>query len=112
MASDFISLSDARQFFPRVNGKRPHVDSLRRWGTKGIRGAKLGIQRIGGRWYTTREAISQFFLDCQKTSGTELTRTIPRRTKRETDRMKRELAAEGYYGAQAKKDLLGVQKKR
>lgn len=37
-----------------------HPSTLMRWMTKGCRGIVLEGQKIGGRWYTSDEAIDRF----------------------------------------------------
>jgi hypothetical protein len=45
---------------PRPNGKRVHISACYRWITRGIRGVRLEVVRIGGSTYTSREAIARF----------------------------------------------------
>ena len=45
---------------PRPNGKRVHISACYRWITRGIRGVKLEVVRIGGSTYTSHEAIARF----------------------------------------------------
>ena len=39
---------------------RPHVSTLHRWRLDGVRGAKLETFLVGGRRFTTQEAIARF----------------------------------------------------
>jgi hypothetical protein len=40
---------------------RPHVSTCWRWARRGVRGHKLETIVIGGRRYTSREALERFF---------------------------------------------------
>jgi len=51
-----LSLTDAAKTLPG----RPHVSSLHRWRLRGVRGVKLETILIGGRRYTTQEALARF----------------------------------------------------
>ncbi len=55
-ANPHLSLRDAAREIP----SRPHINTLRRWILRGSRGRKLEAQMIGGRWYTTRDALREF----------------------------------------------------
>ena len=39
---------------------RPHISTLHRWRLRGVRGAKLETRLIGGRRYTSLEALARF----------------------------------------------------
>ncbi len=101
--TDFIPLAKARELFPKVNGKHPAVRTLGRWGLTGLRGVRLELTKIGGRWFTTVEAIETFI---RQTNGEREFSRIPRRSKREMDRYKRILKSRGYGDAGSKKHLL------
>lgn len=51
-----VSMTAAAQQLPR----RPHVATLHRWRTRGIRGVQLEAALVGGRWYTSQEALRRF----------------------------------------------------
>ena len=106
MTSNYIPLAKACELFPKVNGKHPSPRTLGRWGHHGLKGVKLGITRIGGRWFTTQEAIDQFIADCN--GGREVKR-VARRSQQETDRMKRLLQRRGYGVAGSQSHLLRLQ---
>ena len=60
------TLAEAARSLP----SRPHPSTLHRWRLRGIRGVKLDTILIGGRRYTSREALQRFFaattLSCQQ----------------------------------------------
>ncbi len=59
--SDLIPLRQACSFIPsRVHGKNLHYSTLWRWASRGVRGVKLEVLRIGGGAYVTREGIDRF----------------------------------------------------
>jgi len=53
---------------------RPHVSTIWRWYRRGIRGIKLEIIRIGGRPYTSRQAIERFV---ERTTAAAEAPTVP-----------------------------------
>ena len=53
---DLVSLSSAAKLLPG----RPHISSIFRWVSRGVRGNRLETWLIGGRRYTSREALERF----------------------------------------------------
>lgn len=51
-----LSLTEASQLLPG----RPHAATLWRWRRAGVKGHRLESIAIGGRVYTSREAIARF----------------------------------------------------
>jgi len=51
-----LDLATAARLLPR----RPHVSTLWRWARKGLKGIRLEYRRVGGRVYTTAEALDRF----------------------------------------------------
>lgn len=51
-----LSLSAVSKLLPG----RPHASSIFRWISRGIRGVRLESTLLGGRRYTSREAIERF----------------------------------------------------
>ena len=59
---ELVSLRDAAKLLPRRRaGKRPHVATLYRWTTRGLRGVVLETLQVGGTLCTSREALQRFF---------------------------------------------------
>ena len=66
--ADWVREGDVRHAFPirdaprRLpllrNGKHPHIATLYRWATVGLRGRRLWTCKIGGTLCTTNEAIA------------------------------------------------------
>jgi hypothetical protein len=55
----------ARQVPPARNGKRCHLSTILRWITNGAKApdgtiVRLEGRRLGGRWLTSREALTRF----------------------------------------------------
>ena len=105
-----MSLSDACLLLPKTNGKHPNPRTLSRWGKVGIRGVRLSIERVGGRWYTSEAAIESFVSQC---NGGELgvddaQHLSPKRSKREMDRIDRELRRRGIRSDKKTYDGTGV----
>ena len=55
-----LSLADATQVVPEIEGRRPCVSTLWRWAKHGVRGTRLEYLRIGNRLCTSVEALSRF----------------------------------------------------
>ncbi len=51
-----VSLTEAAALLPG----RPHLATLWRWCTRGVRGRRLESLEIGGRRYTSLEALQRF----------------------------------------------------
>ena len=66
-----LSLTDAAKILPRRRaGKRPHVATLYRWASRGLRGVKLETIQVGGTLCTSREAVQRF---CEQLSESDAT---------------------------------------
>lgn len=48
---------------------RPHPTTVGRWATRGVRGIRLETVRIGGRLYTSAEAVQRFVAALTATDG-------------------------------------------
>ena len=60
-AEHLLSLTDAAKRLPRRRmGKRPHVATLYRWSTRGVRGEVLETIQVGGTRCTSTEALQRF----------------------------------------------------
>ena len=60
--SDMLSLSQVRRLLPAgPNGKRPNIETIRRWSIRGLRdGQRLESIRVGGRRYVSPKALVDF----------------------------------------------------
>lgn len=57
-----VALSDAAKLLPRRRrGKKPHRATLYRWASRGLRGTRLEVIRVGGTTCTSHEALQRFF---------------------------------------------------
>jgi len=74
-----ISMAEAARSLPR----RPHVSTLYRWHRRGVRGIKLQTWLVGGRRYTTPDALEKFVVATTAAADGE---TPPTRTPRQRDR--------------------------
>ena len=48
------------QAVEQVTGYRPHIQTCRRWVKRGVHGIRLEAKFIGGKYYTTLEAVRDF----------------------------------------------------
>jgi hypothetical protein len=55
-----VTFAEATKLLPAVNGKRVHPSSLWRWARRGIRGVRLEVRRLGGRYVTSVESLDRF----------------------------------------------------
>jgi len=68
-SANIIPLCEVPNHLPtRPNGKKIHISAVYRWISRGVRGICLEVIRIGGRTYTSTEALQQF-ADRQTKSG-------------------------------------------
>ena len=85
------SLNKAAKWFPT----RPHCSTVWRWGTRGVRGVHLDTVTIGGRRYTSREAVQRFLEATQATTSQSVSARsvtgVPSRRRRQIDQ------AEAYF---------------
>ena len=88
-----LSLTEAARHLPRRRaGKRPHVATLYRWISRGLRGVKLEAIRVGGTLCTSQEALQRF---CERLSAAD---SEP--SQRTTAQRERATAAEAELAAQ------------
>ena len=94
-AETVVSLSDATKHLPRRRrGKRPHLATLYRWSTNGVRGVKLEVIRVGSTLCTSLEALQRFCDRCT-TGDPDTPVATTKERKREIDRSEKELAEAG-----------------
>lgn len=55
-----MSLREAANSVPTIDGKKVHLSTIWRWARKGLNGVYLEHVRIGRRVCTSRQAISRF----------------------------------------------------
>jgi hypothetical protein len=93
LADDVFSLAEAAKRLPRLRGDRPVAPStLWRWATRGLRGNRLEIVRVGGVACMSAEALRQFFAALN--GQPERPPAVGGEKRHET--VERELAARGY----------------
>ena len=57
-----VSFPEAARLLPRRRrGRKPHVATLYRWASRGLRGHRLETIRVGGSLCTSVEALQRFF---------------------------------------------------
>lgn len=67
---DILPLSKAaREKVLKHHGRPPHISTLYRWATRGIRGVRLETLLIGGARCTTRQAIYRFIERTNEVEG-------------------------------------------
>lgn len=61
LSDELLTLPQAAGLFPRRRaGSKVSTSTLWRWYTRGSRGVRLEVARVGGSVYTTRDAIRDF----------------------------------------------------
>lgn len=75
LQGDAISLAEALELFPR----RPHIATVWRWATTGLRGVRLETYRSGRNRVTTRSAVQRFLAALNADLVVESTPPAPRR---------------------------------
>ncbi|MEO1525808.1 MAG: DUF1580 domain-containing protein [Planctomycetota bacterium] len=56
LAEDVVSFAQAAKELP----SNPNPSTLYRWASRGVRGVKLEVVRIGERQFTSRQALHRF----------------------------------------------------
>lgn len=90
-----VSLTEAAKELPkRRAGKKPHVATLYRWASRGMRGVRLETLQVGGTLCTSLEALQRFFNCLSPNSTSSPTTTIPNR-RREVQAAQQKLTGMG-----------------
>ena len=77
-SESLISINEAPSHIPT----RPHVATVWRWIQRGVRGVKLETALIGGKRYTSQEAIQRFIEGTTAaSSGQPVKRATPSRSR-------------------------------
>lgn len=89
-----LTLGEAAAKLPRKGGKRPHVTTLYRWTTRGVKGVRLEYVQCGATRCTTAEALDAFFAALATRPAPS---PLPTPAKlRAADRRERELIEAGF----------------
>ncbi|MGD0896640.1 MAG: DUF1580 domain-containing protein [Thermoguttaceae bacterium] len=101
-AERLFSLADTAKTLPG----RPAISTLHRWRLRGVRGVRLETCLIGGRRFTSREALERFISATTAAANGERppTRT-PRQRQRAIDQAERDL---GLHTDARRGDVHGV----
>jgi hypothetical protein len=93
-----VSLAEASKLVPG----RPHISSIFRWMGNGVRGVKLESCLLGGRRYTSVEALERF---AARTTAAAEGHSLPTRTSKQREqaiqKAERELGVASGGGEQA-----------
>ena len=63
LAEDVLPIAEAAREVPSASGKGVSPSTIYRWIHRGIDGVHLPAIRMGSRWYTSRQRLSQFIQD-------------------------------------------------
>ncbi len=97
-----LSFNQAAQYLPERS--RPHSSTWWRWWRHGVRGVRLETVLIGGRRYTTAEAVQRFV--SALTAGACGVQSPPRQQQRLTDReIEQQLDAAGITAVNEEKQV-------
>jgi hypothetical protein len=69
LAESVIFLTDVVEYLPRSGDSPVHASTVMRWVRRGCRGVKLEAARLGGRWVTSREALTRFVERLSRPAG-------------------------------------------
>lgn len=112
IADALLPLTEASSLLPRRSGREVSLATIRRWAAKGQGGARLQVQRVGGRYYTRPSWVEAFIAQCNPPAA-ELDPGVFRSTVRPIDTRKAAkarqlLAAGGRLGAKEKAQVFDV----
>ena len=82
---ELISFNSAPKHYP---GQKPHIATCHRHRLRGVRGVCLETILVGGKRYTSREAIARFIraINRQATRGSEQVEALEEATQKEVER--------------------------
>jgi len=87
-----LSFSEAAKVLPG----RPHISTLHRWRLRGVRGNKLETCLVGGKRFTSREALQRFTDNITAASEGEPCQILRnKKSEREIQRAEAELEIDG-----------------
>lgn len=89
-SEELVTLTAARKLFPT----RPHISTIWRWIQRGTRGHRLETCYVGGRRYTSHEAVERFLANLNSVDAPAPAEPSARR-QRQIDQAEAELAAAG-----------------
>jgi hypothetical protein len=98
--SDYLTLAEASHLLPG----RPHLSTLMRWAFHGVKRIRLKTFVVGGRRYTTPDAIREFI---EATTAAANREPPPVRTSRQRER---DMAAAEAELAKGSRDAQGSRK--
>ena len=76
-----------------ATGRRPHLSTVWRWCTRGARGIRLECRVLGGRRYTSPDAVARWMeLTTIARDGESAPVTTPRQRQQAADRAAKQLA--------------------
>ena len=90
LSADLVTLAESRNLFPT----RPHISTIWRWIQRGTRGHRLDTCYVGGRRYTSHEAVARF-LSALNNNGATAPAEPSKRRQRQIDQAEAELQAAG-----------------
>ncbi|MBW3600187.1 MAG: DUF1580 domain-containing protein [Planctomycetes bacterium] len=88
-----LAINETPAYVQRLTGRRPGLSTCWRWVLRGSGGTKLDSFLLGGRRYTTKEAVARFFAR-ESRSDPAPVRT-PKQRERAISAAERELAEAG-----------------
>jgi len=81
---------------PNEKGRRPHIATIYRWMLRGVKGVKLETCLVGGKRFTSHEALQRFSeAVTQAARGKPPTPRLSTKRKRRDEATERELDAAG-----------------
>jgi hypothetical protein len=87
-----LTFPEASQVLPG----RPHLTTLHRWRLHGVSGIRLECCKIGGKRFTSREALQRFTERTTEASdGPQVKSATPAQRRRRRERVAAELTAAG-----------------
>ena len=86
-----IPLREAPNHLPKREGKKTHLSTLYRWAVTGTGGTRLETIKVGGRRYTSLEALQRFSerLSEQRDDEAPAARRSPERAHRTAETLRR-----------------------
>lgn len=78
LAGGLLTLAQAVRLFPsRRRDSRLAISTLWRWATRGLRGTRLEVIKVGGVTYTTATAVRDFIERTNSAAGSQQSHSSP-----------------------------------
>ncbi len=95
MTEELLTLAEAARVVPSKSGRGVNASTVWRWALRGVSGTRLDVLRIGGKTYTSRQALQKFYEKCTASAMGVTQTATPAIRRKAAEAAERELEADG-----------------